>query len=112
MNEDQNDYILGRNVSDMARATENRGTMVLSLRLIGEDFDALSDLAERQGKTISQVAREAVRIWLRNGERESYRAVVSFINGSSVSFGDPSDSTHWTGDPSPGNYESRVPVGT
>ena len=111
MNKGQEDYILGQNVTDLAQGKEGRRTVVLSLRLLGEEFDALSDLAEIQGRTISQVAREAIRMWLRSREHESYQASVSFANGTSVSFGDTSNVTHWTGDPSPGTYESRVPVG-
>ncbi len=54
-------YRLGRDVTDLAKATENRGTVVVSLRLDAREFDALSDYAEAQDRSISEVARAAIR---------------------------------------------------
>ena len=57
-------YRLGRDVTDQAKATENRNTIVLSLRLNAQEFDALSDLANSLDRRISEVARAAVRHYL------------------------------------------------
>ena len=93
MTQNNQEYILGRNVTERARAQENRGTVVLSLRLSSVEFDMLSDLAESQGRTVSQVAREAIQGSLKHRARETSSAYLSLLNGSAFAFGDMSNRT-------------------
>jgi hypothetical protein len=44
-----------------------RSGLVVSTRLSPEEADRLQDLAEAQGKTVSQVAREALTIYVKAG---------------------------------------------
>lgn len=99
MTQNQQEYVLGRNVTEQAQAQENRGTVVLSLRLSSAEFDMLNDLAEMQGRTVSQVAREAIQAWLKHGSRETQWAALSFFGGSTAYFGDMSSHTFRTGGP-------------
>lgn len=84
------DYVLGKNVTEQLRAREVRDTVVLSFRLSSVDFDALSDLAESQGKTVSQVGREAVRASLiPSANLAGISAAIGLPDGATVYFGDP-----------------------
>ncbi len=94
----QQDYRLGRKVTEQARAREDRGTVVVSFRVSAKEFDALSDLADSEGKTVSQVAREAFRHGLTFAGPTRW-AAISFMNGSMVSFGDAYQSTFGSGEP-------------
>lgn len=94
----QQDYRLGRKVTEQARAREGRGTVVVSFRVSGEEFDALSDLADSEGKTVSQVARDAFRQGLTSAGPTRW-AAISFINGNMVSFGNADEGTFASGEP-------------
>ena len=94
----QQEYRLGRKVTEQARAREDRGTVVVSFRVSAKEFDELSDLADSEGKTVSQVAREAFRHGLTFAGPSRW-AAISFINGSMVSFGDAYQCTFGTGEP-------------
>lgn len=84
------DYVLGRNVTEQLRAREVRDTVVLSFRLSSVDFDALSDLAESQGKTVSQVGREAVQASLiPSANLTGISAAIGLPHGAMAYFGDP-----------------------
>ena len=91
----QQDYILGRDVTEQAQAHENRGTVVVSFRISGDEFDALSDVADGQGKTVSQVAREAFRQGLTSRGPTQW-AAMSFAGGNMVYFGNAESSTFGT----------------
>ena len=53
---------LGRDVTEQARARENRGTVVISFRLKTSEFDDLCAAATLQDRTVSEVARMAYRL--------------------------------------------------
>lgn len=55
-------YRLGPNITEQAHATENRGTVVVSARLLAHEFDMLSDMANLQDRSVSEVIRSALRI--------------------------------------------------
>ena len=57
-------YKLGRNVTDQAKAKENRGTVVISFRIKADEFDRLCELAKLNERTVSEEARKAFRIGL------------------------------------------------
>lgn len=86
------EYVLGRDVTEQAKARESRGTVVISFRISKEEFDALTDYAGLQGKTVSQIAREALREGL-TSRGQSQWAAMSFVGGSMVCFGNVEDNT-------------------
>lgn len=63
MSEESENYILGDRVTEVAKDGQ-RETAVLSVRLSLEEMAALESRAVQMGKTVSQVAREALRQWL------------------------------------------------
>lgn len=58
------EYILGRDVTEQAKAKEKRGTVVISFRINADEFDRVCDLALSKDRTASWVARRAFRIGL------------------------------------------------
>jgi hypothetical protein len=96
---EQQDFVLGRNVTEQAKAVEGRGSVVLSIRLSASELEFLSNIAVADDKTLSQVVREAIRQWRSNRQRETRRAAVSFPNGGMLYFGDTTQATFTTGDP-------------
>ena len=99
MHDKRDDYILGRNVTEQAQSREKGETVVLSFRLSGEEFVTLSEFAESHGRTVSQVAREAIQQWLLDRGRDPRWAAMSFSGGTRVQFGDVSGSTFRAGEP-------------
>lgn len=63
---ERTDYVLGRDVTEQARSQESRATGVVSLRLSAEEMDALCAVADREGKHLSDVVRDAVRKHLKS----------------------------------------------
>lgn len=56
------EYVLGENITGLARASRSRsGSAVLSVRLSGEELTQIETIAQEEGKTLSQVVREALR---------------------------------------------------
>ena len=81
------DYILGRSVTKQARNRENRSTSVVSLRLSAAEMDVLFAMAEREGKTVSQVVRDAIRQMRFAKTTETHWAAVSYTDGRYFAFG-------------------------
>ena len=72
------EVVLGRNVTDLATAKGGAtGTTVLSVRISSEDLKALDVLARAEGKTISQLAREAFRCLVTSRRRADDRQGVA-----------------------------------
>ncbi len=87
--DDRDDYVLGPNVTKQALGKE-RMTSVVSIRLSSEEMDAVTAVAEREGKTFAQVVREAIKESASAKRRDSgWSAAVSFLDGSGARFGDP-----------------------
>ena len=64
------EFVPGEDVTgDVTPGT--RGGVVVSVRLAPEDADRLVKLAEESGKTVSQVAREALRAFVSRGGQPS-----------------------------------------
>ena len=57
---ERTDYVLGHDVTEQARSQESRLTGIVSLRLSAEEMDALCAVADREGKYLSEVVRDAV----------------------------------------------------
>lgn len=99
MNQNERDYVLGDNVTEQAKAQENRSTVVVSFRVSESDFDRLSSLAVSQGKTISQIAREALQKGIASTARTTRMGgAISFVGGNMVSFGSMTVGTFCTGE--------------
>ena len=60
--EQDEDFILGQDVTDIA-AGKGEKSVMLSVRLSPEDFIRLEQLCEDSGKTLSEVVREAVEFY-------------------------------------------------
>ena len=88
MMDERDDYVLGRNVTKQALGEEEL-TSVISIRLSSEEMDAVNIVAEREGKTFTQVAREAIR-QMNSAKRGEYAwsAMMSLPNGARFGFGD------------------------
>ena len=81
MNMEPEQFEAGENVTDEVR--RNRpGGMVVSVRLTQEDSVKLIDLAEESGKTISQLARQAIRAFIAYSGRRP--AFLPEITGSGL----------------------------
>lgn len=83
------EFKMGQNVTEYAKS-EGRGTVVMSLRLAVQEFLALNRLAEQEGKTVSQLAREGIRARIR-GQADNWNVLVSVTlsmkGGDEASFG-------------------------
>ena len=66
MKMESEEFEAGENVTDQVRRNRPTG-IVVSVRLTPEDSAKLIDLAEESGKTVSQVAREAIRTFISQG---------------------------------------------
>ncbi len=85
--DERDDYVLGRNVTKQALGQEGL-TSVISIRLSPEEMDAVNIVAEREGKTFTQVVREAIRQM--NSARETgLSGVMPFFGGVSIRSVDP-----------------------
>ena len=55
------EYVIGEtNLTELARSKGAKESVVVSVRMDTEDYIALDKLANREGKTVSQIVREAV----------------------------------------------------
>lgn len=88
--DERDDYVLGRNVTKQALGKEGLLTSVVSIRLSSEEMDAVNIVAEREGKTFTQVVREAIR-QMNSAKRSEYAWIspMSLSNGAWSEFGDP-----------------------
>ncbi len=90
-----NDFLLGSNVTEQARG-KAKDTVVMSVRLALEEFTKLNAVAEAEGKTTSQVAREGIRARIReNPDLPATRISLSIgtLDGGAVSLGVPWQAT-------------------
>lgn len=55
-----NDYELGQNITYIAKAKEDRKTVMLSFRIDEQTFKELSGIAESEDRTLSYVARRSL----------------------------------------------------
>ncbi|MBI2908308.1 MAG: CopG family transcriptional regulator [Chloroflexi bacterium] len=72
MNIEPEEFEAGENVTNQVRRSKP-AAIVVSVRLSPEDSVKLIDLAEASGKTVSQVAREAIRLFMsQSGQRPTF----------------------------------------
>lgn len=90
-----NDYLLGSNVTEQARG-KAKDTVVMSVRLAVEEFTKLNAVAEAEGKTTAQVAREGIRARIKgNQDLPTTRLSLSIgtQDGGEISVGRPWQAT-------------------
>jgi len=79
---DPSEFIAGDNVTDDFEPPRGRGGVVVSVRLAANDADRLSEAAEATGRTISQVAREALLSYLDDRAISRLIGAIPTISGT------------------------------
>ena len=87
MDAEQEEYVLGEEVTSAAVATSRQGTAVLSVRLPADEIGAIENISRAAGKTPSQVVREALRAYLHVQRHAQAAITVSIQGGYTVSTG-------------------------
>ena len=85
MNDSYNE--LGENVTHLATTSRKKDTSVVSVRLSGDDITRLENIARENGKTVSQIIRDAIASY----RTHSPTMVVGLWNGSTVTVGQPDE---------------------
>ncbi len=85
-NHHDEDYELGEDVTALAAPRSKQATAVLSVRLSVEDLAMLEQLGTSTGKTISQIAREAISAVVRApSQQNSPLTVIASMEGFTAS---------------------------
>ena len=106
------EYQLGRDVTHLAKANDNRGTAVISVRLGATDIARLEGIGRESGKTVSQVVRDAIAAY----RVKRPALIVGFWSGSTVTLGEPEEFSGTVGwdvsysDPEPNPTGTTVPI--
>jgi hypothetical protein len=77
MSRELDDYEPGEDVTEEFEPTRRPAGIVVSVRLGAEDAEKLVELAEESGRTVSQVARQAIRAFVAFGGRRSESTEVT-----------------------------------
>ncbi len=86
---EESEYALGANVTKLASAPEKKDTGVLSVRLPVEDIAAVESVADRTGRTLSQVVRDAVVWYVHSGVWGSPTTISISSPGGTFTTGSP-----------------------
>jgi hypothetical protein len=85
---DEEEFVLGEDITSLARAKGRKETVVFSVRLSREEFERLDAAAQMQGKTASQIAREAIRnVVVSSNLSQQPSITVSFLGGGTTTTG-------------------------
>ncbi len=88
MNDENEEYVLGRDVTQAAEAKARRGTVVLSIRVSTAELASIEEVCLETGKNVSQVVRDAVRNCLHTARIVQPRVTVSIARtGTTSSYG-------------------------
>jgi CHASE3 domain sensor protein len=87
---DEQEYVLGQDVTKAAASKAKSGTVMLSVRVAAEELAAVEAFANATGKTMSEVVREALRTCLRLARDTQPSITVSVQDGMTMSMGSPS----------------------
>jgi hypothetical protein len=91
------DFQPGEDVTDSFEEPRRPSGIVVSVRLAPQDADRLIDLAEETGRTVSQIARQAIRSFLAFGDRSVEIREVTVASSPEV--GMLTVRTEWAGVP-------------
>ena len=91
---EQEEYVLGEDVTAQAAAKASKGTAVLSVRLPIEDLATLESLSRVTGRTTSQLVREALTSYLQTRLQPNFvftmsRRTETFSSGAFPQLGRP-----------------------
>ncbi len=81
----EEEVVLGQNVTEYARAKASKGTAVISVRLSTDDIARLETIGRASGKTVSQVVRDALAAY----DLMGHHLILHLWNGSLVGSGAP-----------------------
>src|SRR5205823_5557975 len=81
---DPSEFEPGEDVTHLVERRKKPAGVVVSVRLDPERADALENLAEQVGKTISQVAREALNAYIDRGGRTGAASPMITVSGADV----------------------------
>lgn len=82
MNTEPEEFEVGENITDQVDRRSRSSGIVVSVRLAPEDSAKLIDLAEESGKTVSQIARQAIRSFISHGRQ--HPTFVPEITGTAL----------------------------
>lgn len=106
------DYVLGKNITEAVASKKRDATAVLSVRLSAEEVKALEAVSAATGRTMSQVAREALKAYLHRQERIA-QPTVTISAGAWSGFTSSTGSPSFCGSASKAEtWESREKVST
>ncbi len=81
MERDDNDYKLGKDVTEKFRGVKKE-SVVLSVRMSTDEMKHLEALCKETGKTVAQVVRESVANYQPvNPQREAVLTIVNSVGG-------------------------------
>ena len=80
-------YELGKDVTQIAKTDTKLQTAVISVRLTKADVARLEAIGRENGKTISQVIRDAIAAY----EVKHPSMIIGLWNGSTVTIGEPGE---------------------
>lgn len=87
MSAEREEFVLGADVTRAARSRRKAETVVLSLRLSLADLRRLEQVGAAQGKSVSQVAREAIKQYLQTVSEQGPTVVLALAGGGFVRWG-------------------------
>jgi Ribbon-helix-helix protein, copG family len=97
---DEQEYVLGQDVTEAAASRTKGGTTVLSVRLTTEELAAIEAVANETGRTLSQVVREAIHSCIQMVRNSQPMITVSIRDIHTTSFGGQKATTTAMGVPS------------
>ena len=86
MVDENEEFVLGKDVTAQAKSKSRGDTVVIAARLSVEEFSQLEATCSATGKTMSQAVREAIGEWLRSSRRREPTVTV-FFGGVTTSIG-------------------------
>ncbi len=60
MNKNNEEYVLGQDITSIARAKNRKETSVVSVRLTGSEVTKLDSLSRQSMKSVSQIVKDAI----------------------------------------------------
>jgi hypothetical protein len=90
---EEEEYVLGQDITDAASAKSRRGTAVLSVRLSVDELSEIDAISRATGRTASQVVREALGGYLHASKYAQPTITVSIEGGGTFTAGSSGLST-------------------
>jgi hypothetical protein len=107
---DEQEYVLGQDVTEAAASKTKGGTTVLSVRLTTEELAAIEAVADETGRTLSQVVREAIHSCIQLVRSSQPMVTVSIRDVHTTSFGGQKATTTEMGVVSTSTQTKLAPV--